>query len=428
MFPTPNRRYITIAGVILFLEWTWLLLGSPRHEDILASLPSLQKVSEDIFDYPFVESNALKDICDSTEWNSELIFTCEDNSGSVADVKNSILNCLRFTIAAGGRLVNPRIIIPNNATSAADSPAKRSDFGYMFDIHHFLMSLHLSCPQLNTYRHVDDIPPRAWMHDPLSLRPEDLQSPVPPTGIPSPETWGKEFRNWLNSQTANRAPTRGLMVVNLARSPPVYPVASDEGSLAYEFGSFLKIQPDARKLATSTFHALINKYNIDAKDSYAIAYNAYIGAYLGSKGAADDASNLDGTPSRRILNEALAGDLRVLYLASSNSSSGESLAAVASPLGVRIATKFDLLRSRDAKALQALAPEQQGLIDYLVLGKASVFMGVGGDAFGWSVALGRQGKWRRDGGEGMEGELMRDSLSRIYGDEGDDEFASCLWP
>ncbi|KFY88361.1 hypothetical protein V500_06360 [Pseudogymnoascus sp. VKM F-4518 (FW-2643)] len=435
MFPAPNRRYVTLAGAILFLEWTWVLLGSPGRTDTLESTPSLHKVvNKDIFDYPFVESNVLKDMCNSVEWSNNLIFTCEENSGNVADVRNSILNCLRFTIAAGGRLVTPRIIIPNtNETSTTDSTVSRAEFGYMFDLHHFLMSLHLSCPQLSIYKDVDVIPPRAWMHNPLSLRPEDLQSPFPPTGIPSPETWGAEFRKWLKNQTATRVPTRGIMVVNLARSPPVYPISSDEASLAHEFGAFLKIQPDARRLATSAFHALIDKYNIDAADSDAIAENAYLGAYLGSKHAAMDVSVSDAIHSstvlpQRILNETLAADLGVIYLASTDPSSDERLAAAASPLGIRVATKLGLLPSRDAAALQALAPEQQALVDYLVLGRASRFMGVGGDAFGWSVALGRGGMWRRDGGEGMEGELMRDSLSRIYGEGGDDEFASCLWP
>ncbi|KAL5349930.1 hypothetical protein ACLOAV_004964 [Pseudogymnoascus australis] len=413
MFPTPNRRYITLAGAILFLEWMWVLLGNPGQKDIIASLPSLRKVvKEDIFDYPFVESNVLKHICDSTEWSSRLIFTCEDNSGDVADVRNSILNCLRFTIAAGGRLVAPRIIVSNNEEgSTADSAANRTDVGYMFDLDHFLMSLHLSCPQLNTYK-------------------DDLQSPFPPTGIPSPETWGAEFRNWLDSQTATRTPARGIMVVNLARSPPVYPISSDEASLAHEFGAFLKIQPEARRLATSTFHALIDKHHIDAAHSDTIAENAYVGAFLDSNRATGDPSVSDVTRSsttlsQSILDETLAANLSVLYLVSSDPS---SLATTAPSLGIRVATKFELLPSQDSAALQVLAPEQQALVDYLVLGRASQFMGVGGGAFGWGVALGRGGKWTRDGGEGMEGELMRDSLSRIYGEGGGDEFASCLWP
>ncbi|OBT45280.1 hypothetical protein VE00_03690 [Pseudogymnoascus sp. WSF 3629] len=434
MFLTPNRRYATLAGAVLFLEWTWVFLGSPGHKDILASMPSQHKgANEDIFDYGFVQSDALRDICDGVEWNNELIFTCDNNSGSVADVKNSILNCLRFTIAAGGRLVTPRIIVTTTSEIAPiDSATKRTDLGAMFDLHHFLMSLHLSCPQLSTYKHVDDVPPRAWKHDPLLLRPEDLQSPLPPTGIPHPGSWGGDFHNWFNNQTATRMSTGDLNVVNLARSPPVYPVSSDEG-LAHEFGMFLKIQRDARIVATSTFHALLRKHNIDAAHSSAIARNAYVGAYLGSNSKPIDPSapKTNYTPStlpQRILNETLAADLKVLYLASTEPTSGESLAGDASRLGIFVDTKFKLLPSVDVAALLAWAPEQQALVDYLVLGRASQFMSVGGDNFGWSVALGRGGKWREGGGEGMEGGLLRDSLSRIYGKKGDDEFASCLWP
>ncbi|OBT49947.1 hypothetical protein VE04_09510, partial [Pseudogymnoascus sp. 24MN13] len=369
MFLTPNRRYVTLAGAVLFLEWTWVFLGSPGHKDILASLPSQHKENKDIFDYGFVQSTALRDICDAVEWNNELIFTCDNNSGSVADVKNSILNCLRFTIAGGGRRVTPRIIVSNTSeTSSVDSATQRTDFNSMFDLQHFLMSIHLSCPQLNTYKHVGAVPPRAWKHDPLSLRPEDLQSPFLSSGIPRPGSWGGEFHNWLDNQTTTRDPAGGLTVVNLARSPPVYPVSSDE-ELAHEFGMFLKVQPEARILATSIFHALIRKHNIDVADSSAIAKNAYVGAYLGSNDTAADTNHPPTTLAQRILNETLATDLKVLYLASTDPSS---------------ATKFKLLPASDVAALQALSPEQQALIDYLVLGRASQFMSVGGDAFGWS--------------------------------------------
>jgi hypothetical protein len=263
------------------------------------------------------------------------------------------------------------------------------------------------------------------MHDPLELHAEDLQSHDSLTGIPHPETWNADFHAWLASSIASRIPPRGTSIVNLAHSPPIYPVSSDESYFPADFGVLLKPRADVRKLATTTFFALISKYDLETPDLSGIAKNAYLGAYIPPDFPEDSYAAL----SKRILNQTAASDLSVVYLTSTAPGTGKRLASTALPLGIRVATKYELLSEADVAVINALAPEQQSLVDFLVLRQASQFAGVSGSAFVWSVALGRKGKWRQDGGGGIEGEVMRDSLSRIYGEgRGDEGFATCLWP
>lgn len=48
------------------------------------------------------DNSTLVDLCEKGKWIPGLIFKCESPSGGIANVRNIILNCLRFAIEAGG--------------------------------------------------------------------------------------------------------------------------------------------------------------------------------------------------------------------------------------------------------------------------------------------------------------------------------------
>jgi hypothetical protein len=54
-----------------------------------------------------------------------------------------------------------------------------------------------------------------------------------------------------------------------------------------------------------------------------------------------------------------------------------------------VATKFTLLSGADLMLLQSLSWDQQGQVDYLVLQKASQFLGITDSSFSWGVAAAR---------------------------------------
>lgn len=61
----------------------------------------VQKAIRTDIDGPFDDST-LVDVCDNTEWREGLIFQCEAPYGGVANIRNMLLNCIRYAIEAGG--------------------------------------------------------------------------------------------------------------------------------------------------------------------------------------------------------------------------------------------------------------------------------------------------------------------------------------
>jgi hypothetical protein len=51
---------------------------------------------------PKFDGTALAELCSSKEFNDGLIFRCDPAEGGIGNVRNIILNCLRYAIEAGG--------------------------------------------------------------------------------------------------------------------------------------------------------------------------------------------------------------------------------------------------------------------------------------------------------------------------------------
>jgi hypothetical protein len=51
------------------------------------------------------DSKALTFVCEKTQWTEGLIFSCEGLQGGIGNLRNVLLNCLRFTIEAGGMAI-----------------------------------------------------------------------------------------------------------------------------------------------------------------------------------------------------------------------------------------------------------------------------------------------------------------------------------
>jgi hypothetical protein len=79
--------------------------------------------------------------------------------------------------------------------------------------------------------------------------------------------------------------------------------------------------------------------------------------------------------------------------------------------------------------LHDFTPDQQALVDYLVLSKASEFAGVGHSSFAWNLALARHLFTIQKDDELDGPQMFGDALSRIYGAPGGNpEFPTSMWP
>lgn len=66
----------------------------------------VESVLDSEIDGPF-DNKTLIALCESTTWTPGLIFRCEAPQGGVANVRNIVLNCVRYTILAGGICLSP---------------------------------------------------------------------------------------------------------------------------------------------------------------------------------------------------------------------------------------------------------------------------------------------------------------------------------
>lgn len=113
--------------------------------------------------------------------------------------------------------------------------------------------------------------------------------------------------------------------------------------------------------------------------------------------------------------------LRAVYAASGNTTSLELISAKAAALNApaEVVTKWDLLSKNDVKFLKSLTWDQQALVDYLILARSTMFLGVSDSSFSWGLVYTRQ-MYSNTGlcnetdstPEGME---YLDDLSAIWG-------------
>jgi hypothetical protein len=455
-----SRRFAIIAGLTLATIWFWVFLRQfdAYHLQPTSSSSSSSKKLDysahpiiDVFDVPPIDSSAIKEVCSKTVWNPNVVFTCDNSIGGIGNVRNSILHCVRYAIAAGVSLVVPRIIVRNAKDIAEIRTGERSGMDYMFDTEHFLESLRLSCPQLRVYNTtVDQLPSQKNGRDPIPLFPESLitkggeQEESWQQVLDRPEDWRDIFWEWLKKKGVNgTSNSNPHTVVELARSYLQYPIYSDGESFAHTFGGIMKFRRDTRILATKALLALSQNYSfpIDLSCPEPSPKGLFLGAHLRTE---NDAAQTWGgwewqsyeKQSQVYLEQAVASNTSLIYVASGDLSEVTRFASDTAtyktrgiePFQMRAISKSNLLHGADLKKLDDLAFDQQGLVDFLVMLKASDFAGIGHSSFAWNIALKRHLYAKKK--DHLDGpQLMSDEFSLIYGYPRQyPEYAQTMWP
>lgn len=412
---------------------------SPIHL-ILEKIPKLRssKVTEDVFNFLRLDSASLRALCEKTEWNPDkVIFTCDNSIGGVGGIRNSILNCVRYAISAGAGLVIPRIILRTPDDISQIRTGERVSMVYMFDYFHFVESLRYSCPQMDIYPYIDDVPNSNEGRGPITLLPESLySSPIPKTGIEHPEKWRELFEGWLDgyfyfatNQTMNMPIT-----IELGRSYLQYPIHSDGEEFALSFGGILKFSKNLRILATTVLQNMLSTYNMSGDLSQPFLPDTFFGAHLRTE--IDATKSLPAEDwfyqryefqSIQYLKELASTNLTLLYVASGNETETAQFSRDAA--AYNITTKWMLLDAKDRKSLSKLSWDQQAIVDFLVLTKSSKFVGIGHSSFTWNIALQRH-QFLENEKDYFDGpKLLSDELSTVFGKPGaHPEYAACLWP
>ncbi|KAG4439754.1 hypothetical protein IFR05_004776 [Cadophora sp. M221] len=419
-----------------------------------------------------IDYTPIHEVCthNPSNFRPGLLFSCEEQHGGVGMVRNQILKCIRYAIHGGGALVIPSMAKRNPKDISDIETSNEVPLEYLFDREAFIKHLTGSCPGIRLYNRAEDFPSyenRAG--EPLSLVGDQFDPDHPRTGLSDPSSWRGSFDSWLAEQNMvveSSAPVH----IQIGQAYLEYPVHNDSLSFASEFGKLLSFRADARALAARVLLQLKQRFDLPIDPAKAVNENAFFGAHLRlEKDAVEAWSPDEGWRFSRmedqfgeVFGEVRRSGLGVVYVACGDqgivddfsrylSRHLEEEVGVAEGGGggegnvrnITIVTKYTLLPPHDLARLNELSFDQQALVDFLIMFKASFFMGVAHSSFPWTVALRRHelsryredavGEEKVDGGYANLGsDLLRDEFSVIMGMRSDypyvDPFEWGLWP
>ncbi|KAH8646491.1 hypothetical protein BGZ60DRAFT_424432 [Tricladium varicosporioides] len=420
-----NRRYASIAGVLLVILWCWVAFDRPYSFpshiswNIYSNGPQAPPTI-DVFDFPIVDSPAIQRVCANTDFNDTITFVCDEPGGSVAEVRNAILTCVRYAISAGANLLIPRITMREDYTG--EHVGNLTTFDYLFDTNHFISSLDKLCPGMRLYGTAEES-----TYSPITLIAESLLEESK-TGQIQSKSWNKLFYEWLGTQINL---ITHPVVVELSHSSLKYPIHDDEDQFVETFGKILKVAPDVRNLATITLIKLSEELSSPFDISQPILPDVFLGIHFSTLRQPDtiDLANFHyAIQSKYYLERAISLGFPTIYVSSDDETNIAQFAIDAQSLGIKITSKLDLLKGVDRQSLLRLTPDQRAMVDYLVLSKASQFAGVGHSTLAWNIALGRH-QYAPQAAYLDGPQMLNDQLSQIYGTpKARPEFFASMWP
>ncbi|RDW87807.1 hypothetical protein BP5796_03501 [Coleophoma crateriformis] len=387
---------------------------------------------------------AIQSVCASKGWREDVVFTCDYIAGGIGNVRNHLLNCIRYAIEAGGSLVIPGVMRRNQDDISEIDTEDWMDLGYLFDKEWFLEHLSTACPELKLWQSLDDIPASSngTMSQKIKLLPGSLDSWVPRWGLAHPTSWRAYFDQWLDVFRDDSSAQTYL--VGIGRAYLEFPVMYDGEKFVEEFGKILRFRKDARVLAGVVLWELQRKFFHERAiivPGDRVSANTYFGVHLRTESDAVKAwPEADWKFQRYSIQSTLAieeishSTLKVVYIASGNTTEVARFAndAHASTMLSDLAgvvTKHDLLFTEDKKALDSFTFDQAAMVDFMVMEKSSRFAGIGHSSFAWNIALRRHLLVKKQRSYLSGPNLLHDSLSDIWGvTRSYVEYSNCMWP
>ncbi|KUJ18623.1 uncharacterized protein LY89DRAFT_780661 [Mollisia scopiformis] len=414
-------------------------------------------------DGPF-DNKTLVALCNAAKWQPGLIFECEVAAEGVVNVRNVILNCVRYTILAGAT----SFILPTLLTTT--TPPTTLLMSHLFDSTHFTAALTSSCPQITLIPNKNDLYNLPSTAHPIALSPTSIStSPLLLSSIlTSPQTWPADLAVHINKTHPSPFSPQKPLLITLQTPLLEFPLSYDEKDLVSNFGKLIRPNEDIRRVAAAVLFALYEKYRLDLvfSPSGGVQAAKFMGVHLRVGKDAEKAGWTSAeVQTSNALSLAATSELGLIYLSSfdpelfvttapissippaaarpnSNSSTQQSpppppttetaTSLLSGPLapGTFLPPPTPGFESEWA-ALRALEWQQALLVDYEVLLRSSIFAGTWESSFSWNVALrrslvggngGKEGSWEGVGngnGKGVVVEKVgRDGVGKGKGRRG----------
>ncbi|RDW65990.1 hypothetical protein BP6252_09625 [Coleophoma cylindrospora] len=463
----PDAKGALALAVALIVIWTSLInirqSGFFYHPE---SSEEQYEVPESVFlreamnvEFPApIDYKSIQDVCTRNPSNFQpgLLFSCEEQHGGIGMIRNEILKCIRYAIHGGGALVIPSMSKRNPKDITDIETTVEVPLEYLFERETFIEHLTKGCPGMLLYDRAEDFPNYAQrQREPINLLGGQFEGEYPRTGLRYPRQWRGFFDSWLNEQQIRLNPDTPVHI-KIEQSFLEYPVHDDGDAFSRDFGKILSFRKDTKALAAKVLFEMKRQFALPIDPTEAVNPNAFYGAHLRLEKDAVEAwdpeewrySRMEDQFQQQFQNLVRTG-LSVVYVASGNrtvvdlfaaylsrrlaedSSSGLAKDGVRSG-NVTVVTKYDLLQGDDRRQLDKMTFDQQGLVDFLIMFKASAFMGVAHSSFPWTVALRRHELSRYANYANLGSDLLKDEYSTIMGMRADypyvDPFEYGIWP
>lgn len=324
------------------------------------------------------------------------------------------------------RMNQAAFVIPDIQTRAAsdlsDLGGENIAFSTFFDVDHLMHSLKRDCPQMKVIQRQDLPPDKPYVLNPFTVSPQILVDDIfDHTLMVDPKQWRPSFDNWLGRKlgkhlaTSKSSSSEPIFVV--AVSPLFnWPADYDGEAFKRNFGKVLRFPHEIRVLAAKTLYAVSHEFKIQLQ-STGITPNAFFAAHLRTEADATKSGYTSyDVQASSYLKQAEAKNLTKIYAASGSLEELQRFTNDAIDRGMVVTTKFELLTEDNLDQLEALRWDQQALIDFEVLLRASSFAGIEASSFAFNIALLRHELSDMDGFlQGWGGQNFEDEYSCLYG-------------
>lgn len=387
----------------------------------------------------------LRRVCEEVEPVEGVVWVCDKNWGGMGNIRNFILNCLRYGIEAGATgLVMPEIHLRDEEDITDYITPLKAPFSYMFDEAHFRTAMGENCPHITIYNSTRDVP----YFDATAATTATGELPIPevdprtlvsvPQKCDAAETdrhvdrFGERFRAYMSSGTSNG--TTGTMtllqppsstaprlfrMVDKDKRPalPVmwaWPVHRDGAEFANTFGTLLRFHPRLMRLGRRALEGM-HEFSRTIGDEEAGfekrgagrgrdrdkdregREGKFLGVHLRSEIDAEKFWPTYAEQREAYLGKAGEQNLTsVAYVACGDAGQIARFGGDAQArLGMTVVSKTDVLAGADLAELEGLTWDQQAIVDFVVLAGSDYFVGNSRSSF--SIFLAQRRHLRADG-------------------------------
>ncbi|KAK8138642.1 hypothetical protein PG984_002022, partial [Apiospora sp. TS-2023a] len=382
---------LVISGWSLYYTGFLEVFAGGKNEKVLLVGNFLESKADAGFD-----GEAIASLCSSKNWTEGLIFNCDAPTGGIGVVRNVHLNCIRFAIEAGAELIIPEIVRRDDRDIAKffpnpKGPQRGAPPDYFYDRRHLNGTLSTFCPQMKVYWSIDELFDTP-MASPIPLRLNALRlSRVDRTVLAQPGRWASQFKMYLDNKSNPKTRLWPLRV-NVAQTRYVWPTSYDSPAFARSFGRILRFREDVRGLAASAFFAMQNRLaSHGGQNDGDTSALGFVGVHLRAQ---EDFWDTDFLPyeeqAAHYLRYMVESGYPFAYLAPGASAEHvTSFTERARDFNITVLTKRDLLDTEELGYLSSLSWDQQTLVDYELLLRADLMVGMSDSSFAWNIALSR---------------------------------------